>query len=146
MTKKVARKPAAKAKASTGSSAKDLAWEGKCLEAPTIFHHGEFHYLFYAGNYNNAPQQIGVAVSADGKHFRRMFGGQPILKPGAVGAWNYSESGHPGAFQDGDGRDYLFFQGDNLELKIDWRISLMRVKWKPASAGEPDAPFLVSPE
>lgn len=29
-------------------------------------------YMFYAGAYNNCPQQIGVAVSRDGIHFERL--------------------------------------------------------------------------
>lgn len=125
-----------------GLSATNLAWEGKCIEAPTIFSHGGYHYLFYAGNYNNAPQQIGVAVSADGINFKRMFNGQPILRHGAAGTWNHSESGHPGAFQDADGRDYLFYQGDNTAIHLDWRLSMLPVQWRVTAVGQPDEPVL----
>ena len=68
-------------------------------------------YMFYGGNYNNAPQQIGVAVSEDGVRFRRLSG-EPFVRNGPPGSWNSSESGHPYLFQDDDGRDYLFFQGN----------------------------------
>ena len=67
-------------------------------------------YLFYGGSYNCTPQQIGCAVSEDGVTFRRLSDA-PFLPCGAPGAWNASESGHPYAFRDDDGRAYLFYQG-----------------------------------
>lgn len=125
-----------------GLSAANIAWEGKCIEAAALTERGANYYLFYAGGYNNAPQQIGVAVSRDGIQFQRMFQGVPLLKRGAKGTWNYSESGHPGLFRDADGRDYLFYQGDNLELKLEWRISMLPVNWKTVGPGQPDQPVL----
>ncbi|MGC3958382.1 MAG: family 43 glycosylhydrolase [Verrucomicrobiota bacterium] len=125
-----------------GLPAANIAWEGKCIEAAALAEHGGYYYLFYAGGYNNAPQQIGVAVSRNGINFKRMFNGAPLLKRGVKGTWNYSESGHPGVFQDADGRDYLFYQGDNLELKLEWRISMLPVRWKQVGAGLPDEPVL----
>ena len=41
-------------------------WEGKCIEGASIAKKGDKLYMFYAGAYNNAPQQIGVAESEDG--------------------------------------------------------------------------------
>lgn len=120
----------------------DLAWEGDCIEAASMVRHNGLHYMFYAGNYNNAPQQIGVAVSTDGIHFRRLNNGRPILERGKPGAWNHSESGHPGAFMDADGRTYLFYQGCNQRLKppLDWHLSMVPIKWHPV-AGQPDLPL-----
>jgi len=37
----------------------------------------------------------------------------PCLPVGKPGEWNSSESGHPGAFVDTDGRTYLFYQGNS---------------------------------
>lgn len=88
----------------------ELQWEGECIEAPaTIVEDGKI-YMFYGGSYNCTPQQIGCAVSEDGVFFRRLFH-QPFLSCGKPGAWNASESGHPYAFRDDDGRCYLFYQG-----------------------------------
>ena len=67
--------------------------------------------MFYAGGYNNEPQQIGAAESDDGIHFRRISQ-RPLVSNGSPGSWNASESGHPFLFADDDGRHYLFDQGN----------------------------------
>ena len=84
--------------------------------------------MFYAGAYNNAPQQIGVAVSDDGVRWRRV-GDKPFLENGKPGTWNSSESGHPGLFVAPDGRVWLFFQGNNDNGKT-WYLSKVEVVWK----------------
>ena len=47
-------------------------WEGKCVEGASVIQRGDSLYMFYAGAYNNAPQQIGVAKSTDGLHWERL--------------------------------------------------------------------------
>ena len=84
--------------------------------------------MFYAGSYNNAPQQVGVAESKDGIVWKRVWD-EPFLKNGRPGEWNSSESGHPHIFEDTDGRTYLFFQGNNDNGKT-WFISRKEVFWK----------------
>jgi hypothetical protein len=84
--------------------------------------------MFYAGNYNNKPQQIGIAVSEDGIHFNRLKD-EPFLPNGLSGEWNSSESGHPFLFTDDDGHTYLFFQGNNDNGKS-WYLSKVEVAWK----------------
>jgi hypothetical protein len=83
--------------------------------------------MFYAGAYNNDPQQIGVAVSKDGVNWKRMSD-TPFLANGKPGEWNARESGHPHIFQDEDGRTYLFFQGNNKAGQ--WYLSNVEVFWK----------------
>ena len=90
----------------------ELPWERHCIEAAAMARHDGRLYMFYAGGYNNEPQQIGVAVSDDGVRFTRLFQ-EPFLPNGPPGSWNSSESGHPYLFQDDDGQDYLFYQGNN---------------------------------
>jgi hypothetical protein len=114
-----------------------LPWEKKCIEAPTLVERNGRLYMFYAGAYNNEPQQVGVAVSEDGIHFERMSD-EPLLPNGKPDEWNASESGHPGAFVDTDGQMYLFFQGNRTNGK-DWYLSKMRIAW------EEDKPYLVRP-
>lgn len=115
----------------------ELPWEQKCIEAPTVLHHKSLYYLFYAGAYNNAPQQIGVATSKDGVSWKRMSD-QPFLTNGAPGSWNSSESGHPGVFTDDNGRTYLFYQGNNDNGKT-WYILVMEIRWHGVK------PYLVQP-
>ncbi len=110
----------------------DLAWEKKCIEAAAMASHGGRLYMFYAGGYNNDPQQIGVAVSDDGVNFKRLSD-KPLIPNGPAGSWNSSESGHPFLFQDDDGQDYLFYQGNNTKGKT-WYLSVMPIDW---SEGKP---------
>ena len=114
-----------------------LPWEQLCTEAPTVLKHGDLFYMFYAGGYNNAPQQIGVATSRDGRSWKRMFD-HPLLANGKPGTWNSSESGHPGVFTDEDGRTYLFYQGNNDQGHT-WYMSMKEVRWHGVE------PYLVEP-
>lgn len=99
----------------------ELPWEQKCVEGASIIQLGNILYMFYAGSYNNRPQQVGVAASKDGISWKRLSD-KPFLPNGLPGEWNSSESGHPHIFKDTGGRTYLFFQGnnDNGETWITW--------------------------
>lgn len=90
----------------------ELDWERECIEAPAFVRAGGRLVMFYAGGYNNEPQQIGYATSADGVVWTR-GSADPFLPNGEPGTWNSSESGHPGVLTDDDGRTYLFFQGND---------------------------------
>ncbi|MFO8153919.1 hypothetical protein, partial [Thioalkalivibrio sp.] len=83
-----------------------LDWEKNCIEAATICRRGDRLFMFYAGAYNNEPQQVGVAVSEDGLRWKRLSD-EPFLTNGAPGTWNSSESGHPCIFVDPDGAAHL---------------------------------------
>ena len=104
----------------------ELPWEGECIEAASIIKRNGMLYMFYAGGYNNAPQQIGVATSSDGIKWERLFT-EPFLPNGEPGTWNHSESGHPAIF-DNRKKTYLFFQGNN-DNGTTWWISNLEVKW-----------------
>jgi beta-1,2-mannobiose phosphorylase / 1,2-beta-oligomannan phosphorylase len=106
----------------------ELDWEKKCIEAAAVCKHGGKLYMFYAGGYNNEPQQIGCAVSADGVLWKRLFQ-DPFLPNGKAGEWNAGESGHPYAFTDEDGTTYLFYQGNNDKGKT-WYLSKVKIGWK----------------
>jgi len=112
-------------------------WEKRCIEAPSLVEHQGRLFMFYAGAYNNEPQQVGCAVSDDGVRWRRLSE-SPLLPNGQQGTWNSSESGHPGVFVDDDGQAYLFFQGNKDHGKT-WYLSKMLVQWDD---GEP---YLVRP-
>ena len=105
----------------------ELTWETKCIEAPTVTKRGDEFVMFYAGGFNNDPQQIGVATSKDGLHWTRQSN-VPLLPNGAAGEWNSSESGHPGFFADENGRSFLFFQGNNDHGKT-WLLSCAELDW-----------------
>lgn len=115
----------------------ELPWEQECIEAATLCEHDGLLYMFYAGAYNNKPQQIGVAFSRDGIQWTRMSD-KPLLPCGGPDEWNSSESGHPGVFMDDNGRGYLFFQGNNDKGKT-WFLSKMYLKFDGA------APYLIRP-
>jgi beta-1,2-mannobiose phosphorylase / 1,2-beta-oligomannan phosphorylase len=106
----------------------ELPWEGRCIEAAAMAKREGRLYMFYAGSYNNEPQQIGVAVSDDGVRFERLSD-RPFLPAGPPGSWNSSESGHPYLFQDDDGRDWLFYQGNNDRGKT-WYLSVVPIAWQ----------------
>jgi hypothetical protein len=106
----------------------ELPWERDCIEAASVMLKNGKLWMFYAGGYNNAPQQIGVAVSTNGIHWTRVYD-QPFLANGARGSWNSSESGHPGIFTDTDGTHHLFFQGNNDQGRT-WYLSRVRVVWQ----------------
>ena len=112
-----------------------LGWEQSCIEAPSILKRNGRFYMFYAGAYNNQPQQIGVAISEDGIAWERLFD-QPFLPGGAPGTWNDCESGHPCIFEDKDSQTWLFFQGNSDGGKT-YFISATRVGW------DGDTPFLL---
>jgi beta-1,2-mannobiose phosphorylase / 1,2-beta-oligomannan phosphorylase len=113
----------------------ELPWETKCIEAPSVIKRGEALYLFYGGGYNNDPQQIGCAFSKDGVHFQRLFR-EPLVPNGPPGDWNASETGHPGVFEDSDGRTYLFVQGNNDRGRT-WFLSCYELSWRD------DRPFVI---
>ena len=104
-----------------------LPWEGDCIEGASIILRNKRLHMFYAGNYNNMPQQIGIAVSKDGISWKR-HSELPFLPNGQPGSWNSSESGHPCIFEDSDGRTYLFFQGNKDNGKT-WYLSKKEIRW-----------------
>jgi predicted GH43/DUF377 family glycosyl hydrolase len=105
----------------------EYPWEGACIEGASVIQRGDILFMFYAGAYNNNPQQIGVAKSDDGIKWERLSN-KPFLTNGDPGEWNYSESGHPHIFKDANGKTYLFFQGNNDNGKT-WYISNIEVFW-----------------
>jgi len=112
--------------------APELDWEQNCIEASAVCKRNGRLWQFYAGAYNNRPQQIGCAVSDDGISWKRISN-KPLLPNGAPGSWNHSESGHPCVFVDEDGSTHLFFQGNDDNGKS-WYLSRVDVDW---STGQP---------
>ena len=105
----------------------ELTWEQLCIEAPSVIRRNGVFYMFYAGAYNNQPQQIGVVRSSDLRHWTRVSD-KPLLTNGPKGSWNSSESGHPGALQLGD-RTFLFFQG-NDDHGVTYHLSKVEIGWR----------------
>ena len=106
--------------------APELDWEQDCIEAPALVVRDGVITMFYAGGYNNAPQQIGWATSTDGAHWTR-GSDAPLIPNGLPGTWNSSESGHPGVLVDGD-ETVLLFQGDPDGGRT-WSIGATRLHW-----------------
>jgi hypothetical protein len=110
--------------------APELPWEQECIEAPALRWDGTTFTMFYAGAYNNCPQQIGWATSTDGRTWTR-GSDEPIIPVGRPGEWNSSESGHPGFLRDHDGQEYLTFQGDPDDGHT-WHIATTRLTFDGA--------------
>lgn len=106
----------------------ELPWEQECIEAPAVCRQQDVLYMFYAGAYNNRPQQVGCAASPDGLFWARLSD-QPFLPHGGPDEWNACESGHPFCFCDEDGQTYLFFQGNN-DMGQTWYLSHIKVRWQ----------------
>jgi len=106
----------------------ELPWEQECIEAPAVCKRDGVFFMFYGGAYNNKPQQIGCATSADGVYWDRLSD-IPFLPNGAPGTWNSSESGHPFVFVDDDGATHLFYQG-NDDMGQTWFLSRRRIGWQ----------------
>lgn len=104
-----------------------LPWEGKCIEGATVIEQKGRLYMFYAADYNNSPQQIGVAVSDDGIHWNRCFN-HPFVRNGQPGDWNESESGHPCVYRDQQGQTHLFYQGNNSHGRH-WLLTSIPIRW-----------------
>ena len=117
----------------------ELIWEQNCTEAPACLVQDGRLYLFYGGAYNCAPQQIGCAVSIDGRTFDKLFLDKPMIPNGQKGSFNASESGHPIAFRDVDGKVWLYYQGspDNGDT---WYLSRIQI-----SFDEKGIPYTVNP-
>ena len=64
-------------------------------------------------------------MSDDGVFFRRVFD-RLFIPCGQANAWNSSESGHPYAFRDDDGRTYLFYQG-SADMGDTWYLSKVEI-------------------
>lgn len=107
--------------------APELDWEQECIEASAVCKRDGRLWQFYAGAYNNCPQQVGCAVSDDGIAWSRISD-RPLLPNGPPGSWNESESGHPYVFVDADGSTHLFYQGNNDNGKT-WYLSRADVDW-----------------
>lgn len=105
----------------------ELPWEGKCTEGASVIEYKGKLYMFYAADYNNCPQQIGLAVSKDGIKWQR-FSDKPFLPNGLPGEWNESESGHPCVYRDKQGQTHLFYQGNNT-LGRHWLLTSVPLKW-----------------
>jgi len=103
-------------------------WEETCTEGASVVEMNQCLFMFYAGAYNNRPQQIGVAKSSDGIKWERLSN-KPFLENGEPGTWNSCESGHPHLFKDENGKTYLFFQGNN-DFGKTWHISNMKMYWR----------------
>lgn len=103
-------------------------WEGECVEGASIVQMGDELFMFYAGAYNNQPQQVGVAKSRDGIKWEKLSN-KPFLANGNPGTWNSCESGHPHIFKTPKGETFLFYQG-NDDFGKTWLLSNVPVLWK----------------
>jgi sucrose-6-phosphate hydrolase SacC (GH32 family) len=99
---------------------------------PAVVRFGGRYLMYYSMSPSTDPAVppgwgVGIAESRNGIAWTR-WSHKPLLANGAPGEWNSSESGHPGIFEDDDGRTYLFFQGNNDNGKT-WYLSAVELGW-----------------
>ena len=98
---------------------------GKPIASSLAARNGKI-YLFYGGGYNNDPQQIGCAVSRMASTSPGCSGSHCL--PTGTGRMELFGIGPPSYFADDDGREYLFYQGNNDHGKT-WFISFVLLRW-----------------
>jgi predicted GH43/DUF377 family glycosyl hydrolase len=87
----------------------ELDWEKMCIEAASVIRRKGRLVMFYAGAYNNDPQQIGVAVSKDGVNWNAAA----VLEY-RTGAVQYS---YPAMIQTRDGLVHITYSWHRKRIK-----------------------------
>lgn len=72
------------------------------------------YFMFYEGFAADGRRSIGLAVSADGQREWQRYA-DPILGPGAEGAWDGAEVAAPCAVSMAEGRWRLYYSGRSAE-------------------------------
>jgi predicted GH43/DUF377 family glycosyl hydrolase len=95
----------------------DGGWNcGRAIDAEVFHYNGKYFMYFATRDPQYKIQLQGVAIAPGNTNFNR-----------EDWEWNYSESGHPDIFDDGD-KTYLFYQG-NKDNGNTWWISNVEVFW-----------------
>lgn len=91
------------------------SWDSGYVCGPRIFHENGVYYLYFNGgqgnSYEAAPSSIGVATSTNLTTWTESTS-DPILTPGASGAWDAKQLFRPFVFA-WQGTDYLFYNAAN---------------------------------
>jgi hypothetical protein len=95
-------------------------------------------YVMYYMTTNGNNEYVGLAYSADGKHWKR-YGNAPVLKPctedddPSVG-WDYRSVGYPTVINDADGWHMWFCGGPNTNYGIGYAWSNDGINWTKDAA------------
>lgn len=86
-------------------------WDGIHTRCSAVLFDGQVYRMYYMGTGANTREQIGLATSSDGIHWQK-YQHNPVLRPGAFGAWDQVLVYHPEVFLDG-GKFYMWYAGYN---------------------------------
>jgi predicted GH43/DUF377 family glycosyl hydrolase len=101
-------------------SADPTAWDSGSVYSPSAYWNGTIFWIWYSGLGQSLNPQIGIATSPDGATWTR-FPNNPILSPGAQGAWDSSGVEQPDVVFSGYG---LMLYYDGLGLNAAGRIGM----------------------
>jgi predicted GH43/DUF377 family glycosyl hydrolase len=95
------------------------SWDSGYVCGPRIFYENGVYYLYYVGgqgaSYEAAPSSIGVATSTNLTTWAKSAS-NPILTPGATGAWDATQLFRPYVFN-WNGTYYLFYNASNGSIE-----------------------------
>ncbi|WP_347156428.1 family 43 glycosylhydrolase [Pontibacter chitinilyticus] len=92
-------------------------WEGGLVEGPAIVRHGDYFYLFYAGDAccgRGCTYGVGVARAKSIKGSWEKYAANPILKKNE----EWQCPGHGTVVSDGKGNDYLLYHAYNTKSTV----------------------------
>jgi predicted GH43/DUF377 family glycosyl hydrolase len=105
------------------------SWDERGVADPYVIRAGDWFYMYYLGQDRARRQQLGVARSADGVVWEK-FRGNPILEPGAPGAFDDTGLGEPAVWSEQGWYWMLYTARDRKEFR---RLGLARsrdgVRW-----------------
>jgi len=105
------------------------SWDERGVADPCVIRIGAYFYMYYLGQDRARRQRLGLARSADGIRWEKLAG-NPILEPGATGAFDERGLGEPAVWDYGGFYWMLYTGRDAGESR---RIGLARsidgVRW-----------------
>ena len=104
------------------------AWDSEQVADPNVLFDGTTYHMWYAGNSGNG-WQIGYAWSADGITWNKSVS-NPLLSPGASGAWDEYSVSEPNVLFDG-ALYRMWFSGcqDGWHMQRGYATSLDGITW-----------------
>lgn len=140
-----------------------VAWEKNEMCPGTVIRLSSSDYrMWYHGGNNSGPRQIGYATSADGLSWSK-FGSNPVVTPGAGGAWDETAVVEPKVFRVSSSDYRMWYRGWNSSLvfRVGYATSADGISWTkygsnpvfaPGAAGQWDdgdmqafSPYMSSP-
>jgi len=111
------------------------SWDERGVADPYVIRLGERFYMYFLGQDRARRQRLGVAVSEDGRSWRKLRS-NPILELGERGAFDENGLGEPAVWVSG-GRYWMLYTGrDRREhRRIGLAVSSDGIRWRRLPPG-----------